>query len=234
MEAGGVTSFVAEFLVGTMGEEQFHVISALLSGLHQRSQAVAILRANVCATAHQQRDDISTALEGGPHKGSAAERVGSVGIRPVVEECPRDFRLAVGGGEHEHGGTTRILAAGESPQKPSDAGAPRIPLVSGVCVCALLQPRTHDSGIATNHRRDQATVKRLLPMLPVEQGTQHGDENGQCQRAANDGPCFTLKRDGGQTSDVVGSMVAFTCEIRLAGKPPCSACWRTISSLGAT
>ncbi len=37
----------------------------------------------------------------------------------------------------------------------------------------------------------------------------------------------------GHTSDVVGSMTVLTSEIRLAGNPPCLACSRTISSLGA-
>ena len=32
---------------------------------------------------------------------------------------------------------------------------------------------------------------------------------------------------------VVGLMIAFTSETRLAGKPPCFACSRTIASLGA-
>jgi hypothetical protein len=36
-----------------------------------------------------------------------------------------------------------------------------------------------------------------------------------------------------EDSAVVGSMTARTSEIRFAGKPPCCACMRTISSLGA-
>lgn len=34
-------------------------------------------------------------------------------------------------------------------------------------------------------------------------------------------------------SDVVGSMTARTCEMRLAGNPPCFACSRTMSAFGA-
>src|SRR6478735_5199014 len=38
---------------------------------------------------------------------------------------------------------------------------------------------------------------------------------------------------GPDYSEVVGSMIARTCEIRLAGKPPISACLRTVASSGA-
>src|SRR5713101_4688362 len=38
----------------------------------------------------------------------------------------------------------------------------------------------------------------------------------------------------GQRSAVVGSITARTSETRFAGKPPCRACSRTISSFGAT
>lgn len=34
-------------------------------------------------------------------------------------------------------------------------------------------------------------------------------------------------------SAVVGSMTVLICEMRLAGNPPCCACWRTVSSSGA-
>jgi hypothetical protein len=45
--------------------------------------------------------------------------------------------------------------------------------------------------------------------------------------------CFEIRIFPAYPSAVVGSMMPFTSETRLAGNPPCFACSRTISSFGA-
>ncbi len=75
---------------------------------------------------------------------------------------------------------------------------------------------------ASSKRRSRSRLDRPIPL----------------KLRLNGAPGFTGRGKNANTaaqgySAVAGSMTARTCEMRLAGKPPCCACCRTVSSSGA-
>jgi hypothetical protein len=137
------------------------------------------------------------------------------------------------------------------PLRIMDDGDKPVPVLSDVKghvaihTIGILEPAAHFRKIVPRDRLDDAHPRfdfaRRIRMIPRDEGAREW-ENDQyhgrfyrifcrCGQRVDMEPPISLNFCG--YSAVVGSITDLTSETRFAGKPPCSACSRTIFSSGA-